>query len=151
MDIFDEFRYPSSMQPAPAVTTDSDRVKQLLNKLEGYKTKIKNLHWSAKLLPYKETQELHEDLDDVLTLISEFQDAIAENYMGSFGDLPIGFLNGIQPETNDPLEVIEGIMTELRGFHATYSDSVSYIGMINATEDLLQQLPVKKYLISLCK
>lgn len=148
MALFDDFSFPSTGMQRD---NEAPEIQILLNKLEGYKTRVKNMHWSAKFLPYRETQELHEDLDDVLSLISDYQDTIAENYMGLFGNLPLGFLNGVQPDSNDPLEVIDDIITTLRNFHSMHRDNVAYTGMVNATEDLLEQLPVKKYLIQLCR
>lgn len=145
------FSSPSSTLQVGRVIPSDREVRPFLSRLEGYKTKIKNLHWSAALLPYNEKDRLHVHLDEVLELVSDFQDVIAENYMGLFGVLPVGFLNGVQPETNDPLELLRIIMADLEAFHATWESDTRYIGMINAVEDLLQNLPVKKYLIMQCK
>ena len=46
-----------------------------INKLEGYKTKCKNLHWAA---PKK---NIHVYLDDFLEKVKDFQDILAEGYM----------------------------------------------------------------------
>ena len=51
-----------------------------LNILEGYKTRCKSLHWAADNI------NTHEYLDKFLDEISEFQDAIAEGYLGIKGE-----------------------------------------------------------------
>lgn len=149
MEIIGDFELPGDIEKS-TISRPYD-IKTYLNRIEGYKTRIKNLHWSVKLLPYIEKNELHEHLDELLDLVSDYEDVVAENYMGTFGVLPLGFLSGVQPETNDPLELIDKIRTDLEGFHSAYSSDLKYIGIINATEDLLQELPVKKYLIDQCK
>lgn len=150
--MIDDFTLPLS-RPASETAQTGDRyeIKAFICRLDGYKTRIKNIHWSSKLLPYIEKNKVHEHMDEILDLVSDYEDVIAENYMGSFGVLPMGFLRGEQPETNDPMELLDVIKKDLEGFHERYSSSAEYIGMINATEDLLQNLPVKKYLLDQCK
>ena len=43
-----------------------------LNRLEGWKTKCKNLHWAA---PKK---NIHVYLDEFLSILSDYQDSLAE-------------------------------------------------------------------------
>lgn len=47
-----------------------------LNQIEGWKTKCKNLHWAA---PKK---NIHVYLDEFLEILSDYQDSLAEGYMG---------------------------------------------------------------------
>lgn len=52
-----------------------------LNQLEGWKTKCKNLHWAA---PKK---NIHVYLDEFLSILSSYQDSLAEGYMGILGKM----------------------------------------------------------------
>ena len=52
-----------------------------LNQLEGWKTKCKNLHWAA---PKK---NIHVYLDEFLDILSDYQDGLAEGYMGILGKM----------------------------------------------------------------
>ena len=57
-----------------------------LNQIEGWKTKCKNLHWAA---PKK---NIHVYLDEFLEILSDYQDSLAEGYMGILGTiLPYSF------------------------------------------------------------
>jgi hypothetical protein len=49
-----------------------------INVLEGYKTRIKNLHWAA------EAMNIHLRLDEMLGVVSDYEDSIAEESMGIF-------------------------------------------------------------------
>lgn len=49
-----------------------------INKLEGWKTKCKNLHWAAP----REGNNVHTRLDEFLGVISDYQDTVAEGIMG---------------------------------------------------------------------
>ncbi len=60
-------------------TSDYNKVAlTFINKLEGYKTFFKNLHWSANHLT------AHRLIDDILSDLIEFQDTIAARPSGSF-------------------------------------------------------------------
>lgn len=151
MDILD-FELPEEGSPQSDTINNSDPIQTYLNKLEGYKTRVKNIHWAAKLLPYNEKESAHVKLDEIFDELGDYQDSIAEVYMGSFHkSLPMGFLKGILPDTNDPLELIEMLRGDLVLFHSQHKDDMMYIGMINSTEDFIQTLDNKRYLTDLTK
>ena len=54
-------------------------VMPFLNQLESYKTKFKNLHWSAV------NDTIHVRIDGLLDELGDFQDEIAEVAMGIQG------------------------------------------------------------------
>lgn len=151
MDILD-FELPEEISPQSTTINDGEPILNYLNRLEGYKTRIKNIHWSAKLLPYNEKEAVHVKLDEVFDELGDYQDSIAEVYMGALHkSLPMGFLKGNLPETNDPLELIEMLRGDLVSFHSQHKDDILYIGMINSTEDFIQTLDNKRYLTDLTK
>lgn len=63
-----------------------------LNQIEGWKTKCKNLHWAA---PKK---NIHVYLDEFLEILSDYQDSLAEGYMGILGKM--------QPNASKALQVM---------------------------------------------
>lgn len=73
-----------SVEPLKQESDNLDKTSffvEFLNKLEGYKTKCKNLHWAA---PKK---NIHVYLDDFLSIVSDYQDSLAEDYQGILGHI----------------------------------------------------------------
>ena len=54
------------------INSPQDLFISFLNKLEGWKTKCKNLHWAA---PKK---NIHVYLDEFLDILGDYQDGLAE-------------------------------------------------------------------------
>ena len=74
-----------------------------LNKLEGWKTKCKNLHWAA---PKK---NIHVYLDEFLTILSDYQDSLAEGYMGILGRMQPNVIKGIVSDTLNAIDFINEV------------------------------------------
>lgn len=126
--------------------SDSDRnlFLNFINKLEGYKTRIKNLHWAA---PKK---NIHVYLDEFLVIVSDFQDSLAETYMGILGKMQPDAVRGIPAEGNDALTMINHLIDETEGFYEEIPEDTGYKGITSETETFLKDLQKYKYLFSLC-
>lgn len=126
--------------------SDSDRnlFLNFINKLEGYKTRIKNLHWAA---PKK---NIHVYLDEFLVIVSDFQDSLAETYMGILGKMQPDAVRGIPAEGNDALTMINHLIEETEGFYEEIPEDTGYKGITSETETFLKDLQKYKYLFSLC-
>lgn len=126
--------------------SDSDRnlFLNFINKLEGYKTRIKNLHWAA---PKK---NIHVYLDEFLVIVSDFQDSLAETYMGILGKMQPDAVRGIPAEGNDALTMIDHLIDETEGFYEEIPEDTGYKGITSETETFLKDLQKYKYLFSLC-
>lgn len=126
--------------------SDSDRnlFLNFINKLEGYKTRIKNLHWAA---PKK---NIHVYLDEFLVIVSDFQDSLAETYMGILGKMQPDAVRGIPVEGNDALTMINHLIDETEGFYEEIPDDTGYKGISSETETFIKDLQKYKYLFSLC-
>lgn len=126
--------------------SDSDRNLFLgfINKLEGYKTRIKNLHWAA---PKK---NIHVYLDEFLVIVSDFQDSLAETYMGILGKMQPDAVHGIPAEGNDALTMINHLIDETEGFYEEIPEDTGYKGISSETETFIKDLQKYKYLFSLC-
>lgn len=135
-----------SENPPLATTTSLSEVSDLMeyiSNLEGYKTRIKNSHWSAASL------SLHVELDSTLDIVSDYQDVMAEISQRIYGQIRENTFRS-NPQTQI---TIKDWYTDLRRmvvtFHTKYKDNNEFIGIINATEDFLQEFDQSIYRINL--
>ena len=116
-----------------------------LNILEGYKTKIKNLHWSAPAM------NIHEKLDDFLDILSEYQDAVAEESMGIYGQIAPNVISGKSCDCIDALSTLESLKTKTNAFYLGLGDKLEHVGLRSETETFIHQINKYLYLFRLCK
>ena len=67
---------------------EGNQFKDFLCVLEGFKTKFKNLHWSAY------SNSIHVRVDELIDEISDYQDILAEEVQGIQGQFEPNFLKG---------------------------------------------------------
>ena len=115
-----------------------------LNILEGYKTRCKNLHWAADNI------NTHEYLDKFLDEISEFQDAIAEGYLGIKGNLNNDDIRGIFIKADSAFELAFKLRGDLIYFYDGIPDIALYKGLMSECENFIQVVNKYKYLFGLC-
>ena len=115
-----------------------------LNKLEGWKAKCKNLHWAA---PKK---NIHVYLDEFLDILSDYQDGLAEGYMGILGKMQPNVIKGIPSDSLNAIDFIN----EVRGATIVFYDKIPqetiYKGIISECETFIQNINKYKYLFELC-
>lgn len=125
-------------------TTTSDFFINFLNRLEGWKTKCKNLHWAA---PKK---NIHVYLDEFLGILSDYQDSLAEGYMGILGRMQPNVIKGISSDTLNAIDFIN----EVRGATIVFYDKIPqetvYKGIASECETFIQNINKYKYLFELC-
>lgn len=115
-----------------------------LNCLEGWKTKCKNLHWAAPNL------NIHEKLDEFLSVLCEYQDALAEGYMGIFSKMRP---DAIEPEKCSALnakEFIEIVRERTLKFNSEIPDESKYAGIKSDNDTFIQNINKFVYLFGLC-
>ena len=117
---------------------------EFLNQLEGWKTKCKNLHWSA---PKK---NIHVYLDDFADILSSYQDGLAEGYMGINGKLGPSILEGISCETDNALDFIEQVKKKTILFYEGLPKETVYKGIVSECETFIQDINKYIYLFKLC-
>lgn len=115
-----------------------------LNKLEGWKTKCKNLHWSA---PKK---NIHVYLDDFLDILSDYQDGLAEGYMGIAGKLQPNVLKGTQSNVLNAFDFIALVKNNTLEFYNKIPKDVLYKGIASECETFIQNINKYDYLFHLC-
>ena len=115
-----------------------------LNQLEGWKTKCKNLHWAA---PKK---NIHKYLDEFLGIISDYQDGLAEGYMGILGKMQPNVIKGTPSNSLNAIDFIN----EVRGATIVFYDKIPqetiYKGIASECETFIHNINKYKYLFELC-
>lgn len=115
-----------------------------LNRLEGWKTKCKNLHWAA---PKK---NIHVYLDEFLGVLSDYQDGLAEGYMGILGKMQPNAIKGVPSDSLNAIDFIN----EVRGATIIFYDKIPqetiYKGIASECETFIQNINKYKYLFELC-
>lgn len=120
-------------------------VIHFLCRIEGFKTKVKNLHWASK------DMSIHVKLEDFLSVISEYQDSVAEDYMGIQGTMQPNVLCGIEDKSLDALTMLQALKEATLSFYSTLPDPPCYKGIVSETEAFMHELNKYKYLFTLCK
>lgn len=115
-----------------------------LSKIEGWKTRCKNLHWAAK------RKNIHVYLDDFLKVLSDYQDSIAEDCMGILGKMSPVCIGGVPPMSADPYSFIEEIRQGVLKFYDSVPKDSVYAGIRSETENFIHEVNKYKYLFSLC-
>lgn len=115
-----------------------------LNKLEGWKTKCKNLHWAA---PKK---NIHVYLDEFLEILSDYQDGLAEGYMGILGKMQPNVIKGTPSEVLNAFDFISEVKYGTIDFYKKIPEDVIYKGIASECETFIQNINKYDYLFHLC-
>ena len=115
-----------------------------LNQLEGWKTKCKNLHWAA---PKK---NIHVYLDEFLSILSDYQDGLAEGYMGILGKMQPNVIKGISSNTLNANDFIEEVKVGTLSFYDKIPQETIYKGITSECETFIQNINKYDYLFHLC-
>ena len=115
-----------------------------LNQLEGWKTKCKNLHWAA---PKK---NIHVYLDEFLDILSDYQDGLAEGYMGILGKIQPNVIKGVPSDALNALDFISQVKTATISFYDNIPQESVYSGISSECETFIQNINKYDYLFHLC-
>ena len=114
-----------------------------INKLEGFKTKCKNLHWSA---PKK---NIHVYLDEFLGILSDYQDSVAEDYQGILGHMQPNVIEGIKSQSLNAIDFINEVKIATETFYNNIPNDTCYIGIKSETETFIHNIFKYKYLFEI--
>lgn len=131
----------SSTAPKP---THADGVVPFICRLEGWKTRCKNLHWSA---PRK---NIHVYLDEFLEALSSYQDSLAEEYQGMKGKLRPTEIDGAPCKCQDAMSFIEEVRSCTLAFYGGLPKDDEWAGVRSECEGFLHLCNKYKYLFGLC-
>lgn len=123
---------------------NEDTTLRFINTIEGWKTRCKNLHWAA---PEK---AIHTYLDDFLTVLSSYQDSLAEEYMGINGKMQPAAVNGVSCNSTNAMEFINQVRLKTLDFYSTISSNIRHAGVRSECETFIHEINKYNYLFGLC-
>lgn len=116
---------------------------QYINKLESYKTAIKNLHWSSR------NMSEHKLLDDVANSVSDYQDEVAEIAQGIFSKIKINELKPRKYTITNSKKMLNDLLSDTKKFHSS-TKSKELIGLRSVVESFIAEVNQYLYLIDFC-
>ena len=123
---------------------DPSIVSRFLGVLGGFIFKAKVLHWAAK------GKDIHEYLDAFWKLLYEFQDAVAEGWMGIGGKFSASEIGFVASESDEPREFIHEVEEKVLDFYELLPDDPRFKGLSGEVEGFIQEIQKYKYLFGLC-
>ena len=119
------------------------KVLSFVNKLEGYKTAIKELHWDA------DNMSQHELCDKIADSIAEFQDTVSEVEQSITGKLATGRLKPVSYKVTSLKKFVEDVLDATNTFYKSIEDEGdSYTGMRSDCESFLSEMQRNLYLVN---
>lgn len=119
------------------------KVLDYVNKLEGYKTAIKSLHWDSDNLSQ------HELCDKIADTIAEFQDKVSEVEQSITGKLDKGELKPEKYKVTSLKKFVEDVLDTANIFYKSIEDEGdTYTGMRSDCESFLSDMQRNLYLVN---
>lgn len=143
MDLFENFNLDDIRTTSSPTETGNEFFINFLNRLEGWKTKCKNLHWSA---PKK---NIHVYLDEFLEILSSYQDGLAEGYQGILGKMQPNAIKGTPSDTLDAYSFIAEVKKGTIEFYDKLPKETVYKGITSECETFIQNINKYDYLFHL--
>lgn len=119
-------------------------VLSIENKLHGYFTRIKELHFSAP------NYSLHKIIDDFSEEFLEFDDNLMEDLQSLYGFIEAGSLSPVLPKSLE----MEALLCEIRADLADMKDKFQdklYSGVNNLIDDFWHTVNKTIYLVKIAK
>lgn len=113
------------------------------NRLQGYRTRVKELHFSAK------KHSIHVILDDFSNELAEYEDEIMEEAQAIHGQYTPGELNPVLPKSLDAESLMKEIRADLANMREFFQKELMYIGLQSETESFFHIVNKTLYLIKL--
>jgi hypothetical protein len=121
----------------------NSKVLSFVNKMEGWKTAIKSLHWDSKNLSQ------HKLCDDIADRIADFQDQVSEVEQSISGKLPLNQLKGSEYNITSLKGFVEDVISDATSFLKDMeSEGDKYIGMRSDCESFLSDMQRNLYLVN---
>lgn len=121
----------------------NSKVLSFVNKLEGYKTAIKELHWDA------DNMSQHELCDKIADGIAEFQDTVSEVEQSITGKLATGKLKPVSYKVTSLKKFVEDVLDATNTFYKSLEDEGdNYTGMRSDCESFLSEMQRNLYLVN---
>ena len=117
-------------------------IMSLENRLHGYHTRLKELHFSA---PNMSTHKLIDEFDEDLL---EFDDEVMEDAQAIFGRIKVGMIQPVLPKATNFKDLLIEIRADLVKAKDILSEKM-YTGIINVVDDFFHTVNKNIYLIDI--
>jgi hypothetical protein len=114
-------------------------IMSLENRLHGYHTRLKELHFSA---PSMAEHKLIDDFDEDLL---KFDDEVMEDAQAIFGRIGVGMIQPILPKAKNFEDLLMEIRADLVKIKDTLTEKM-YTGIINVVDDFFHTVNKTIYL-----
>lgn len=123
----------------------NQEIINLENKLHGFHTRLKELHFNAPSI------SIHKIIDEFDEELCSFDDSIMEDSQSIFGFIEPGDLNPELPESIEIEDLLVEIKQVILDFYKTLGDAVMWIGVKSEVENFIHTLCKTIYLIKIAK
>lgn len=114
-----------------------------LEKCEGWKTALKQLHWNSSNLSQ------HKLCDDITDRLADFQDQIGEVEQSITGNLPFNKLKPISYTVENLKKFVEDVIADTNEFYNKVKGmGEKYVGMASDCESYLSDMQRNLYLVN---
>ena len=126
-------------------TSIPEAILLYIRKLEGYRIRLRELHWSA----VKKSE--HELTDTLMSELTDYEDSIAEESMGIFGvRIKVGDIVPVMPKSVDTKTLLVNLNSDTLTLLASLENEDSIFGGIpSILEDILHDVNSSRYLETL--
>ena len=153
-----EIKTKEKLVDSPDIAADSNNtvgtslpeaILLYIKKLEGYRIRLREIHWSA------ENKSKHELSDNLMSMLADYEDSIAEEAMGIFGiRVKVGDIVPEIPEGRDIKSILTSVTNDTLILLASLESSegetsIPSGGIPSILEDILHDLNKSKYLETL--
>lgn len=114
-----------------------------INKLEAYKTAIKNLHWSSS------NMSEHKLCDDIASSLSDYQDELAECVQGIYGKIKLNELRPRKYKITNSKKMLNDLLFDTKMFLGS-TRSKDMVGVKSIVESFIGELNQFSYLMDFC-
>ena len=114
-----------------------------INKLQAYKTAIKNIHWSSN------NMSEHKLFDEIEDAVADVQDEIAEVAQGVYGKLKLNELKPKRYNISSSKKMLQDLLNDTQQFLTTLR-SKELVGIKSAIEAFVGKIDQFKYLLDFC-
>lgn len=118
-------------------------ILKMLNRLEGYKVAIENIHWSAV------NMSEHKQCDELAGIVGGYEDKIAEIAQGIYGDVKRGELKPERVEVFDSKDLVKTIYSDAVKFGKTLTKDIE-AGLRSENDTFIGEMEKQYYLFGKC-
>lgn len=115
-----------------------------INKLQAYRTAIKNIHWSSN------NMSEHKLFDDIGDTVSDVQDEVAEMAQGIYGKLKFNELKPKRYNITSSKKMLQDLLNTTETFLQTLNRNKSLVGIKSVIENFVGELNKYLYLLDFC-